>query len=136
MDFCRLSSYRPIENYCLGAKEYKFGSAFILYTTVYIPLQAAMETKESVSEGIYHNLITTLIQDIVAKETTKQQLLRSRYPNLKPYCYDPSHQLDINGLPKQQESSQYLQCENCNRDISANRFAAHLQRCLSRGARR
>lgn len=94
------------------------------------------ETKESVSIGIYHNLITALIQDVVARETTKQQLLRCRYPSLKTYCYDPSQQLDINGLPKQQESSQYLLCENCNRDISANRFAAHLQRCLSRGSRR
>lgn len=94
------------------------------------------ETIESVSISIFHNLITTLIQDIVAKETTKQQLLRSRYPNLKPYYYDPNHQLDISGKPKVQESSQYLHCDNCDRDVSANRFAAHLQRCLSRGRTR
>ncbi|CCE90270.1 SAGA histone acetyltransferase complex subunit SGF11 TDEL_0B01410 [Torulaspora delbrueckii] len=94
------------------------------------------ETVETISHGIYHNLITTLIQDLVARETTKEQLLRARYPDLKPYYRSPDHQLDINGKPKQQESSQYLHCDNCDRDVSANRFAAHLQRCLGRGSRR
>ncbi|QLG71790.1 hypothetical protein HG535_0C01390 [Zygotorulaspora mrakii] len=94
------------------------------------------ETIESMSKGIFHNLITTIIQDIVARETTRQQLLRARYPDLKPYFYDPKHELDVFGQPKQQESSHYISCSNCSRKVSANRFAAHLQRCLSRGARK
>ncbi|QLL34770.1 hypothetical protein HG536_0H01450 [Torulaspora globosa] len=94
------------------------------------------ELMESMSNGIFHNLITTLIQDLVARETSKEQLLRARYPDLKPYHYSTDHQLDIHGKPKQQESSHYLHCDNCGRDVSANRFAAHLQRCLGRGSRR
>lgn len=96
----------------------------------------SIETIESVSSDIYYNLITCLIQDIVAQESSKYQLIHSRYPNLKPYIYDKSGTLDINGLPKQQESSQYFLCKNCSREISANRFAAHLQRCLNRNSRR
>ncbi|EJS41382.1 sgf11p [Saccharomyces arboricola H-6] len=93
-------------------------------------------TIDSISNGILNNLLTTLIQDIVARETTQEQLLKTRYPDLHRYYYDPNGSLDINGLRKQQESSQYIHCENCGRDVSANRLAAHLQRCLSRGARR
>ncbi|CCC69225.1 hypothetical protein NCAS_0C02350 [Naumovozyma castellii] len=94
------------------------------------------ETIESASNGILHNLLTTIIQDIVAKERVNSQVLNTRYPNIKPYFYDPNGNLDINGQPKRQESSQYFHCVNCGREISANRFAAHLQRCYSRGSRR
>ncbi|KAL3235715.1 SAGA histone acetyltransferase complex subunit SGF11 [Nakaseomyces bracarensis] len=94
------------------------------------------ETLETVSNSVYQNLVTTLIHDIVSRETTREKLLRSRYPDYKPYYYDPKNQLDIHGQPKQQDSSQYFMCENCGREVSGNRFAAHLQRCLSRGGRR
>ncbi|CAL9732711.1 SAGA-associated factor 11 [Monosporozyma unispora] len=93
-------------------------------------------TVESVSEIIIGNLLHSMIQDIVARETVRQKQLHERYPTMKPYHYDPKGILDFNGLPKQQESSQYFLCPNCNREISANRFAAHLQRCLNRGSRR
>lgn len=93
-------------------------------------------TVESVSENIIDNLLHSMIQDIVSREAVRQKQLQIRYPDMKPYHYDPKGILDLNGLPKQQESSQYFLCQNCNREISANRFAAHLQRCLNRGSRR
>lgn len=93
-------------------------------------------TIESVSKQIIENLLHSMIQDIVSRETVRQRQLHDRYPDIKPYYYDPNGILDINGLPKQQESSQYFLCQNCKREISANRFAAHLQRCLNRGPRR
>nr|4FIP_C Chain C, SAGA-associated factor 11 [Saccharomyces cerevisiae S288C]4FIP_G Chain G, SAGA-associated factor 11 [Saccharomyces cerevisiae S288C] len=65
-------------------------------------------TIDSISNGILNNLLTTLIQDIVARETTQQQLLKTRYPDLRSYYFDPNGSLDINGLQKQQESSQYI----------------------------
>lgn len=92
-------------------------------------------TVDSICENIYHNLLTSLIQDIVSRITSAEQLLRSRYPNLKPYYYDPEGKLDVNGMLKQQDSSTYFRCNNCDREISANRFAAHLERCLGRGRR-
>lgn len=98
--------------------------------------ESSPETVESLSSGIYNNLVTSIIQDIVAKEKTKQQLLNARYQNLSPYRHDDTGKLDINGKPKLQESSRYFNCKNCSREISANRFAAHLERCLSRGNRR
>ncbi|CAB4256624.1 similar to Saccharomyces cerevisiae YPL047W SGF11 Integral subunit of SAGA histone acetyltransferase complex [Maudiozyma barnettii] len=94
------------------------------------------ETVENLSSGIYNNLITSIVQDIVARETAKQRLLNSRYPNLVPYVRDDTGQLDISGNPKAQESSKYFTCKNCGREVSANRFAAHLERCLGRGGRR
>lgn len=93
-------------------------------------------TIDSISEQIIGNLLSSIIQDIVSRETVRQKQLHDRYPGLKPYYYDPNGVLDLNGLPKQQESSQYFHCQNCKREISANRFAAHLQRCLNRGPRR
>lgn len=93
-------------------------------------------TVEAISENIIGNLLHSMIQDIVSREIVKQKQLQTRYPDMKPYYYDPNGILDFNGLPKQQESSQYFLCQNCNREISANRFAAHLQRCLNRGSRR
>ncbi|CAL9738204.1 SAGA-associated factor 11 [Monosporozyma servazzii] len=93
-------------------------------------------TVETISENIIGNLLHSMIQDIVSREIVKQKQLQARYPDMKPYHYDPNGLLDFNGLPKQQESSQYFHCQNCNREISANRFAAHLQRCLNRGSRR
>lgn len=94
------------------------------------------QTVESLSSGIYDNLITSIIQNIVAKETAKQRLLNARYPDIKAYVHDDLGNLDINGNPKSQESSKYFTCKNCGREISANRFAAHLERCLGRGGRR
>lgn len=93
-------------------------------------------TVESVSQSIIDNLLHSMIQDIVSRETVRQKQLHDRYPGMKPYHYDPQGVLDLNGLPKLQESSQYFLCQNCGREISANRFAAHLQRCLNRGSRR
>lgn len=93
-------------------------------------------TVESVSQSIYENLLTTLIQDIVSRTTTEEQLLRARYnQSLSPYYYEKSGALDIHGNPKQQDSSVYFHCDRCNRDVSANRFAAHVERCLTRGRR-
>ncbi|SCV03236.1 LAME_0H08812g1_1 [Lachancea meyersii CBS 8951] len=93
-------------------------------------------TIESTSQSIYDNLISTIIQDIVARTTTQAQALRFRYgDDPKPYYYDKSGNLDIHGMPKQQDSAIYFHCDNCNRDVSANRFAAHVERCLSRGRR-
>lgn len=93
-------------------------------------------TVQSISESIYNNLLTTLVQDIVSRTTTQEQMLRHRYgDNLVPYQYDPSGKLDIRGMAKQQDSSVYFTCENCKRNVSANRFAAHLERCLTRGRR-
>ena len=98
---------------------------------------AGNETVESLSVGIYDNLITSLVQDIVARETAKQRLLNARYPDAVPYHRDDTGALDIHGQPKTQESSRYFMCKNCGREISANRFAAHLERCLGgRGGRR
>lgn len=94
------------------------------------------QTIDSVSEGIYHNLITSIVQDIVSQEYARFQLITSRYPDLKPYHRDDTGTYDINGLPKKQESSRYFSCKNCGREVSANRFAAHLQRCLERGGGR
>lgn len=94
------------------------------------------ETIQSVTDGIYNNLVTSMIHSIVSKETAREKLLRSRYGSYKQYHYDPNSQLDIHGNPKQQDSSQYFYCENCGREVSGNRFAAHLQRCLTRGSRR
>ncbi|CCK67907.1 SAGA histone acetyltransferase complex subunit SGF11 KNAG_0A02180 [Huiozyma naganishii CBS 8797] len=93
-------------------------------------------TVDSVSQDILDNLLSSMIQDIVAKESVKFKQLKARYPDYKPYFYDPKGTLDVHGLPKGQESSQYFMCQNCGREISANRFAAHLQRCLSRAGRR
>ncbi|SCU95304.1 LANO_0E09956g1_1 [Lachancea nothofagi CBS 11611] len=93
-------------------------------------------TIETTSRSIYENLITSMIQDVVARTTTQAQTLRSRYgDNPEPYYYDKSGNLDIHGMPKQQDSTIYFHCDNCNRDVSANRFAAHIERCLSRGRR-
>ncbi|GMM57474.1 SAGA histone acetyltransferase complex subunit [Maudiozyma humilis] len=95
------------------------------------------ETVESLSAGIYSNLISALVQDLVARETAKQRLLAARYPGAQPYHRDDTGALDIHGQPKTQESSRYFLCKNCGREISANRFAAHLERCLGgRGGRR
>lgn len=93
-------------------------------------------TIDSISEQIVRNLLHSIIQDIVSRETVRQRQLHDRYPDFKPYYYDPDGILDINRLPKQQEMSRYFLCQNCKREISANRFAAHLQRCLNRGPRR
>ncbi|AET38266.1 SAGA histone acetyltransferase complex subunit SGF11 Ecym_2546 [Eremothecium cymbalariae DBVPG len=90
----------------------------------------------SVSETIYNNLITSMVQDIVSRITSQKQLLDSRYPDMSPLFYDPQGKLDIHGQPKIQESSIYFRCNNCDRDISANRYAAHLERCMSRGNRK
>ncbi|CCD25121.1 SAGA histone acetyltransferase complex subunit SGF11 NDAI_0E03040 [Naumovozyma dairenensis CBS 421] len=94
------------------------------------------EAVDSVSNGILHNLLTSIIQDIVARERVKVQVLETRYPNHPSYHIDNTGTLDIHGAPKRQESSQYFNCLNCGREISANRFAAHLQRCSNRGSRR
>lgn len=80
--------------------------------------------------------MTTIIQDIVSREVVQRKQINARYPDYKQYHYDPSGKLDIDGLTKQQESSQYFHCKNCGRDVSANRFAAHLQRCLNSRGRR
>ncbi|SCU77503.1 LAMI_0A01376g1_1 [Lachancea mirantina] len=94
-------------------------------------------TVDSVSTSIYENLLTTLIQDIVARTAVNAQRIRSCYGDeVKPYYHDDLGKTDILGRPKQQDSSIYFHCENCNRDVSANRFAAHIERCLSRGRRR
>ncbi|CCF59552.1 hypothetical protein KAFR_0H01420 [Kazachstania africana CBS 2517] len=93
----------------------------------------SLETIDSISQKIYENLLSSMIQDITSMEFHKNRLLNARYPNLKPYYHDSSGKLDINGMAKQQESSQYFFCSNCNREVSSNRFAAHLQRCLNRG---
>lgn len=93
-------------------------------------------TIDSASQSIYENLLTTMVQDIVARTTTQAQTLRARYgKSPEPYYYDASGNLDIQGMPKQQESSLYFHCDHCNRDVSVNRFAAHVERCLSRGRR-
>ncbi|CUS24418.1 LAQU0S16e01266g1_1 [Lachancea quebecensis] len=93
-------------------------------------------TIDTVSQSIFENLLTTMIQDIVARTTTQAQTLRARYGGIpKPYFHDKSGTLDINGMPKQQESSIYFHCDNCSRDVSVNRFAAHVERCLTRGRR-
>lgn len=92
-------------------------------------------TVDDVSESLLHNLIRNLVQDIVSQETVRNQRLLKQYPNYNPYVYDSSGQKDVNGQVKQQESSQYFSCQNCNREISANRFAAHLERCLNRNRR-
>lgn len=94
-----------------------------------------MSTKEEVAQELYDNLVSTLLQDIVARETTAYQIINSRYKKLPEYKYDPNGKTDINGNSKQSEGSIYLSCDNCSREISANRFAAHLQRCLGRGRR-
>ncbi|AAS54236.1 AGL255Wp [Eremothecium gossypii ATCC 10895] len=90
----------------------------------------------SVSETIYHNLLTSMVQDIVSRTTSRQQLQDARYPGLAPLHHDQRGALDVYGRPKPQEASVYFRCPNCSRDLSANRFAAHLERCMSRGARR
>ncbi|CCE62326.1 hypothetical protein TPHA_0C01700 [Tetrapisispora phaffii CBS 4417] len=92
-------------------------------------------TINSVSKEIYNNIITTVIQDIVSREVVEQKQIKSRHPDYKPYHYDSTGTLDILGVPKIQESSQYFHCNNCDRDVSANRFAAHLQRCLNSRSR-
>ncbi|SCU85095.1 LADA_0D05688g1_1 [Lachancea dasiensis] len=93
-------------------------------------------TIESTSQSIYDNLLSTMIQDIVARSTTQAKTLRARYgDNSTTYYYDKSGALDINGMPKQQDSAIYFHCTHCGRDVSANRFAAHVERCLSRGRR-
>ncbi|EDO14736.1 hypothetical protein Kpol_333p6 [Vanderwaltozyma polyspora DSM 70294] len=91
---------------------------------------------DSMSISIYENLISTMIQDIVSREVVHQKQMQSRYPQLKQYSIDPNGNIDINGNTKQQDSSQYFHCKNCGRDVSANRFAAHLQRCLNSRQRR
>lgn len=92
-------------------------------------------TVEEVSESVLQSLISNLVQDIVSQETVNNQRLLKQYPNYKPYVYDPLGQRDVHGQVKQQESSQYFTCQNCSREISANRFAAHLERCLNRNRR-
>ncbi|AMD22581.1 HHL189Cp [Eremothecium sinecaudum] len=90
----------------------------------------------TMAEDIYYNLVTSIVQDIVSRATSQNQFLNARYPNNPTLNYDPNGKLDIYGRQKQQESSIYFRCNNCDRDISANRFAAHLERCMSRGGRR
>ncbi|CEP61959.1 SAGA histone acetyltransferase complex subunit SGF11 LALA0_S04e04522g [Lachancea lanzarotensis] len=93
-------------------------------------------TIEGTSHSIFDNLISCMIQDIVARTTTQAHALRFRYgDDPKPYHYDKSGNLDIHGRPKQLDSAIYFHCDNCNREVSANRFAAHVERCLSRGRR-
>lgn len=92
-------------------------------------------TTDSVANSIYHNLLTSIIQDIISRQTTKRRLIQVQFPDAKPYYSDPAGKLDIYGNTKQADSSVYMECNVCGREVSGNRFASHLVRCLSRGKR-
>lgn len=92
-------------------------------------------TTDSVADSIYQNILTSIIQDIISRQTVKRKLLKLQFPDVKPYYADPSGTLDIHGKAKQADSAVYIECNVCGREVSGNRFAAHLVRCLSRGRR-
>ncbi|CDO93791.1 unnamed protein product [Kluyveromyces dobzhanskii CBS 2104] len=92
-------------------------------------------TTESLADSIYQNLLSSIIQDIISRQTVKKKLLQLQFPDATPYYSDPSGTLDIHGNAKQADSALYVECNVCGREVSGNRFAAHLVRCLSRGKR-
>ncbi|CCH57840.1 hypothetical protein TBLA_0A00400 [Henningerozyma blattae CBS 6284] len=81
----------------------------------------------AIANDLFDNLFSTYLQNIISLELNNQKIIQLRYQLAN------SEEIKLNANPS---DNVYLSCKHCKRDVSSNRFAAHLQRCLSRGARR
>lgn len=70
----------------------------------------------TVAVDIFDSMVSRLVQDVVARESVRMQ----------------SEPQEERTLPTTSGETEYVSCDRCGREVSANRFAAHLQKCLRR----